>query len=658
MRRIDVRNDRREWVGRRTVPSRLVMLSALACLPLTLVSGPAAAIEVDMKGDLQQDVVYHVYDGTLHLNAEISAPLQPRDDAFWIVFQPGGMPKSALPETATDDNALRHVWSNEEKDAYIEKHGKSGRDQLANLSCINQSPYYWTKYYEDADGNTLIVNGVHGDVKDCSVPETWIEWGQSSSWLDNPAYDLRVGPDPEATPGKYLVESSRDVQKHWTNFPKDIVWKEGESYVVRFAARSWKPWGPADSNDYTQRVIQYMGAPALKDIPQDPQDLAPTDSMKIQITPEDGKDYYLDNCTTTISPLDGSWKESVTGGVDKGANFGNSVYTAFLKFDNAKYKLGGKYKTVTECSFAMRSYVEDKPNLGIVLGGQKQKAVMQHEFTLAPTQNTAKKVPTSVTPPILTDIHGNFVGNSRSVTVKGKLAAIDKDKDGNDKDPKATEMAYNTADDIRWNPIPKSNIIWSGMSFSLTIPNAAPPDKPVSIDLQAKADNSLTGEAPVPFALQSFIKLYFLHPDTRQPIDEGTSIKVQGETFLRLKLVVLHPIDKLQSRLQLPDLIQPDTSRGGSVEFSAAGQKPEETHDMRLETAHAPGADARPWDGSDKPLLFTSKLLKPGDYTISVPVKIKKSNYRAVTWSVDAAKGDKNIDPHEVHTTLSIVPGG
>ncbi|UUP16537.1 hypothetical protein [Nitratireductor thuwali] len=688
MRHIDVRCDRRKRTARRSVSCRLAILSAIISLPVSLLSGPAAALTANIKGDIEEHSDYRVYDGTLKLNGEITHPFpQERDDAFWIIFQPGGMPppvdsgggnlddgsgagivlpdakpadkpadyKGALPITATSNTALRRELSDED----IEKASLNGiiitRKQVENLSCIQQSPYYWYPGPLAPLLLPVIVPHLHDWVGVCDVPVTWMEWGQTKYWLDNPRFDLSVG--PAETP----VETTDDMKSNFPGAPNDIVWHEGQTYVIRLAATT----KVAGDNDYAQRVIRYMGEPAVKDLSPQETEAESKGYAIISVAPENSQDYSLDRCKTTIS---GPGVDNATahGGVDKA---GDGHYRAILELQEANYQVGQTYTATTECFFSMINDASGRS--WTVLGGQKSKAQLAHRIKILPehqktvvervevpkivTQEVTREVTKVVTkettkrviPPKLTGIKGSFLDSTGEIAINASLFAIDSGAD-----PKKTKVEYRSGGDKDWKTVPR--ITWDdgGLSFVATLPNTVlAPDVPVSLELRATAENGLTDEAHVPFALKSFVDLYFLRPDTEEPVTEGSGVKAQGEMLLRLKLVVRHPIGRLQSRLELPEHIEFDKKHRTFVQFSDGGERQRvPPHVLSVETD---------WDGSDKPFLFSTDLLKPGEYFITVPVAVEKSageDLRSVKWSVDAAKGDRYISPHEVSKVLPILP--
>jgi len=582
--------------------------------------GAILAISVYMKGDLADNKTYHVYDCTINLNGEIDHPAQTRNDAFWLIFQQTPNPSGS---------SLLGV---EDLDSFVNSSSKTTLDDA--------------KYR---------LEDIYVDFHQYAQGITWLEWGWTHYWLNNPSYSLKVGPEGSS------VQVSGDMAKDFPGAPRQARWIKGNNYTVRIVSSLTSGFGQQDDTGNDDRNIIYKGLPSLIDQSDwDKQQLRIGNTLTIKVAPADPDDYSLVNCkssienykSTYISP-DGSKTKAPDKALEGGLGQDGAYYTAHLLLNSDVYHVGDTFGIVTECEF------QPKPGaLGI--GGQKK--AIKHSIKI---EKDNVNVITNLIEvfryrPVPINLHGYFLeDNQKVVRVHGTVAGIDAGVS-------LDEIKIDASLDSKqtWQS-PVGKIQWDGMNFSCDFQADIPSDRAISIDVRASIEGAIgafTQVAHAPFDLASFVEAHFINPTTRTPIygDGGVvSINTQSlredptspirkvgnkiEIELSAVVAISHAIDNLGFHLALPDSIQKLPGQNWAPNW-----KPQSA-------IWSPNND---WDGGasgDSSLLIKGAggALQPTDYWFNVRVLLNKQDYRSgekITLTIDASqsKAVKLEDPDAV----------
>src|SRR2546428_4070846 len=313
----------------RLAGSALLGVAMLLGLAIT-VFGLSVYIKGDLADTLADNKPYRVYDNTINLNGEIDHPWQTRNAAFWLIFE------SVKNKNGCADGhyllALRDSWNASSPD-YVD----FSKDK--NFTTLNDASYrlrgIYTYVYRECpswgDGGI-----------------TWLEWGWTSYWLNNPNYNLKVGPAGS------LVQRSGDMTKDFPGAPQKVSWVKGNTYTVRLVGSLESGFGQQDSTQHDDRQIIYKGLPDVNDTSDLDNQVGNT--LTIKLAPADPDDYSLVNCKSTIKNYkstyiapDGSKggpKDTVvlTGGPEQGGR-----YLASLTLDSKGYHKGETFYILTEC---------------------------------------------------------------------------------------------------------------------------------------------------------------------------------------------------------------------------------------------------------------------------------------------------------------------
>jgi hypothetical protein len=493
---------------------------------------------------------------------------------------------------------------------------------------------------------------------------TWLEWGITSYWLNNPSFSLKVGPDNSQ------IENNRHLSHNFTFFPSEAVWSRGENYTVRLWAT--KAAGIGDVRDHADRTVTYVGEPQMVD-----ESVTYTESQRklysdspsawIKVRPGNPNDYHF---RRDLDEDDADLKSCAI------ATFTEDSPPQFLRYVDGHFNSDGSFEA--EATFPGDTFPEGKivnvrtscelePNsdetqeqLGQPLvRGDSRRATSLLRVTVGKktTLVAGQPVDRPVVIPYLTGLHASFLSDPDQVEVVGTLGPID-----------PSVVPEKTTLDTRVNGGTwrrATNAYWTtGQDFSFTLSDAevlglTENAQTIVLDIRAKASNGqVSANTRVPFDLPfkngEFVSLVFLAPsNTHTPlVGENPLLLFPGErNDLTARLTISRPIDRLVMRLTVPD--------GISAEASAT---PTIKRISQLGTAVTDEIFNPHWNGSGDDTLFDRVTFSTGEYELVVPVIVARreqldsiGGMDPIGWVMDGSNS-QTVHQQDVHlgdTTFS-----